>query len=148
MRSEAAFGAAAVRYASVDPGFLGAGRRTDGHGRREREWFADRPARFLASDLEIRDACSLSSSPCRRGWSWRRWVPKSIGDALVSGIGLAVDAVGVDLEQDRDAVPGAAGDPGRPHPEFSHSDTGLPLVEPSMLSVCNIASTLGACNIA
>jgi len=29
--------------------------------------------------------------------------------ALVGGVGLPVDAVGVDLEQDGDAVPGAAG---------------------------------------
>jgi hypothetical protein len=32
----------------------------------------------------------------------------------VGCVGLAVDAVGVDLEQDRDAVPGPAGDLGRP----------------------------------
>jgi hypothetical protein len=35
---------------------------------------------------------------------------ESIADALVGGAGLAVDAVGVDLEQDGDAVAGAAGD--------------------------------------
>ena len=35
---------------------------------------------------------------------------EGIGDALAGGIGLAVDAVGVDREQDGDAVPGAAGD--------------------------------------
>ena len=35
---------------------------------------------------------------------------EGIGDALVGGTVLAVDAVGVDLEQHRDAVPGAAGD--------------------------------------
>jgi len=34
---------------------------------------------------------------------------ESISDAFVDGVGLAVDAVGVDLEQDGDAVPGAAG---------------------------------------
>jgi hypothetical protein len=34
-------------------------------------------------------------------------------DALVDGVGLAVDAVGVDPEHDGDAVPGAAGDFGR-----------------------------------
>lgn len=32
-----------------------------------------------------------------------------VGDAFVDGIGLAVDAVDVDLEQDGDTVPGAAG---------------------------------------
>jgi len=36
-----------------------------------------------------------------------------VGDAVVGGVGLAVDAVGVDLKQDGDAVPGAAGDLGR-----------------------------------
>ena len=46
-----------------------------------------------------------------------------VGDALAGGISLPVDAVGVDLEQDRDAVPGAADDLGRGTPEFSHSDT-------------------------
>jgi len=35
---------------------------------------------------------------------------------LLDGISLAVDAVRVDLEQDRDAVPGPAGDLGRGHP--------------------------------
>jgi hypothetical protein len=34
-----------------------------------------------------------------------------------------VDAVRVNLQQDRDAVPGAAGDLGGRNPEFSHSDT-------------------------
>src|SRR5208337_3892958 len=34
---------------------------------------------------------------------------EGLGDALVGGIRLPVDAVRVDLEQDRDAVPGAAG---------------------------------------
>src|ERR1017187_6793531 len=38
------------------------------------------------------------------------WGCEGVGDALVGGAGLAVDAVGVDLEQDGDAVPGAAGD--------------------------------------
>jgi hypothetical protein len=37
---------------------------------------------------------------------------EGVGDALVDGAVLAVDAVGVDLEQDGDAVPGPAGDLG------------------------------------
>jgi hypothetical protein len=41
---------------------------------------------------------------------------EGVGDALVRGISLAVDAVRVDLQQDRDAVPGPAGDLGRGHP--------------------------------
>ena len=41
---------------------------------------------------------------------------EGVGDALVGGVGLAVDAVGLDLEQDGDAVPGAAGDLGGGYP--------------------------------
>jgi hypothetical protein len=41
---------------------------------------------------------------------------EGVGNPPVGGIGLPVDAVGVDLEQDGDAVPGAAGDLGRGHP--------------------------------
>jgi hypothetical protein len=37
---------------------------------------------------------------------------EGVGDALVGGVGLAVDAVGVDLEEDGDALPGVAGDLG------------------------------------
>jgi hypothetical protein len=40
---------------------------------------------------------------------------EGVGDALVGGVGLAVDAVGVHLQQDDEAVPGAAGDFGRGH---------------------------------
>src|SRR5450755_4204825 len=40
---------------------------------------------------------------------------RGVADAAVGGTGLAVDAVGVDLEQDGDAVPGAAGDLGGGH---------------------------------
>src|SRR5439155_14112603 len=39
-----------------------------------------------------------------------------VSNAPVDGVGLAVDAVGVDLEQDGDAVSGAAGDLGGRHP--------------------------------
>ena len=41
---------------------------------------------------------------------------EGVGDAPVGGISLPVYAVGVDLQQDRDAVPGAAGDLGGGHP--------------------------------
>jgi hypothetical protein len=41
---------------------------------------------------------------------------ESIGDPLVGGIRVPIDAVGVDLQQDRDAAPGAAGDLGGRHP--------------------------------
>jgi hypothetical protein len=60
----------------------------------------------------------------RQGRARARWC-EGVGDALVGGISLPVDAVGVDLEQDRDAVPGAAGDLGHGHPEFSQIDTAL-----------------------
>jgi hypothetical protein len=40
---------------------------------------------------------------------------EGVGDALVGGVDLAVDAMGVHLQQDDDAVPGAAGDFGRGH---------------------------------
>ena len=38
---------------------------------------------------------------------------EGVGDALVGGVGLIVDAVRVDLQQDRDAVPGLTGDVSR-----------------------------------
>jgi hypothetical protein len=41
---------------------------------------------------------------------------EGVGDALVHGISLPVDAVRVDLQQDRDAVPGAPRDLGGGHP--------------------------------
>ena len=41
---------------------------------------------------------------------------EGVGDPLVGGVSLPVDAVGVDLQQDGDAVPGAAGDLGGGHP--------------------------------
>jgi hypothetical protein len=44
---------------------------------------------------------------------------EGVGDALVGGGGLAVDGVGVDLQQDGDAVPGAAGDLRRGHASSS-----------------------------
>jgi hypothetical protein len=40
---------------------------------------------------------------------------EGVGDALVGGVSLAVDAVGVDVEQDDDAVSGAAGNLGGGH---------------------------------
>ncbi len=48
---------------------------------------------------------------------------------LVRGVGLPVDAVGVDLEQDGDAVTGAAGDLGGGHPRVEpQRDAGVPQV--------------------
>jgi hypothetical protein len=42
---------------------------------------------------------------------------EGVGDELVGGVSLSVDAVGIDLEEDRDAVPRPAGDLGRRYPE-------------------------------
>jgi hypothetical protein len=39
-------------------------------------------------------------------------VIEGVGDAIVGGVSLAVDAVGIGLAQNRDAVPGAPGDLG------------------------------------
>ena len=51
---------------------------------------------------------------------------EGVGDALVGGVGLPVDAVGVDLEQDSDAVPGAAGHLGGGHPQVEpQRDSGV-----------------------
>jgi hypothetical protein len=47
----------------------------------------------------------------------------------LAALDLAVDAVGVDLEQDRDAAPGAARDLGRGHPGVQpQRDAGVPQV--------------------
>jgi len=50
---------------------------------------------------------------------------EGVADALAGGAGLAVDAVGVDLEQDGDAAAGAAGDFSDRHAgvEPSHRET-------------------------
>src|SRR6202030_290315 len=54
---------------------------------------------------------------------------EGVGDALVGGVGLAVDAVGIDLEQDDDAVPGAAGALGGGHPGVQgQGHAGVPQV--------------------
>ena len=56
-------------------------------------------------------------------------VAEGVVDALVGGVGLSVDAVGVDLEQDGDAVPGAAGDfGGRDAGVQPQGDGGVPQV--------------------
>ena len=46
----------------------------------------------------------MSPSPSSPGSSSASWVPEGLGDALIGGGRLAVDAVGIDLQQDRDAV--------------------------------------------
>jgi len=54
---------------------------------------------------------------------------EGVVDALVGGVGLAVDAVGVDLGQDGDAVTGAAGALGGGHPGVEpQRDSGVPQV--------------------
>ncbi len=66
---------------------------------------------FLATDLPFQDACSLSRL-LHRGSGLGVLGAEGVGDALVGGLGLPIDAVHADLEQDGDAVPGAAGDLG------------------------------------
>jgi hypothetical protein len=48
---------------------------------------------------------------------------EDVGDALVGGVGLAVDAVGVDLEQDGDAVPARRATSVAGTPAFRARDT-------------------------
>ena len=85
-----------------------------GHGRADRSGYADRPSGFLPligiSGCLLAVAVSLVTRVVLSVLS-----AESVGDTLVGGIGLPVDAVRVDL-QDREAVPGAAGDLGRRNP--------------------------------
>ncbi len=54
---------------------------------------------------------------------------EGVSDALVGGVGLAVDAVGVDLKEHDDAMPGPAGDLGGGHPGVQRQgDPGVPQV--------------------
>ena len=56
----------------------------------------------------------MSSSSSSSG-SGRARGAEGVGDPLVRGVSLPVEAVGVDLRQNRDAVPGPAGGLGGPH---------------------------------
>jgi hypothetical protein len=60
------------------------------------------------ADLAFQDACALSPSLVT---GLGLGVPHSegVGDPLVRGVSLPVDAVGVDFQQDGGAVPGMAG---------------------------------------
>jgi hypothetical protein len=52
---------------------------------------------------------------------------EGVGDPLVGSISLTIDAVCVDLQQDRDAMPGTAGDRGRRNPGVKpQRDGGVP----------------------
>jgi len=87
---------------------------TDGAGG---SGYADRSRPDSRSDLPFQDACSMSPSPSSPGVFLGVLGAEGLGDALVGGGRLAVDAVGVDLQQDRDAMPaGASGrkPPGTP----------------------------------
>src|SRR5271166_1127019 len=111
MSSEAGFGPAAVRYASVGAGFRGpsgpptvAEPATDGHGqaygrartsprtgRRER---LRRPSRrFLPSDLLLHGACSSLPSPSSAGSGWESMGAEGVVDPPVGRVGLPVNAV-------------------------------------------------------
>ena len=104
------------------PRALGAVWRTNrgahGHGQSRWERYAD-PFGFLASWLlglwpAISGCLPAVAVFLATGLSVLK--AEGVGDALVGGVGLPVDAVGVDLEQDGDAVPGTAGDVGGGHP--------------------------------
>ena len=59
-------------------------------------------ARLLAFDLAFQDACSLPRSPSSPGSDFGPGVldAEGVGDPLVRGVSLPVDAVRVDLQQD------------------------------------------------
>jgi hypothetical protein len=121
MCSKVRFRAAAVRYASVGSGFsprTGAEKATDGAGG---SGYGDRLHGFMPLTLHFRipGRCRLPHRPARAGVL----CSGGVGDPLVRGVGLPVDAVGVDLQQDCDAVPGPAATSVAGTPEFSHSDT-------------------------
>src|SRR6185437_2135135 len=87
---------------------------TDGGVRRLRLYAPVRA--FIAVDLR-RSRCHFTVAACLVPRFWLGVLgAEGVSDALVRGIGLAVDAVGVDLQQDRDAVPSAARDFGGGHP--------------------------------
>jgi hypothetical protein len=69
----------------------------------------------MPADLGLQDTYSQSSSPSP-GAGLRLGDYESAEDAVVDALGLHVDAEGVNLQQDRDAVPGSASDFGRGHP--------------------------------
>jgi len=91
---------------------------TDGAGG---SGYADRLRPNSRSELQFQDACSMSPSPSSPGSSSASGMPRARRCAGRRSPGRRCS--GVDLEQDRDAVPGAAGDLGGGHPEFSHRDT-------------------------
>ena len=101
------------------PGSGGPVRSTDGHGpahgrARKRPRMGPAGAVTLTVPARIPALTCHFRMParCRRCLVTRVFLgvlgAEGLGDALVGGGGLAGDAVGVDLEQDRDAVPGAA----------------------------------------
>ena len=104
-----------VIYTSVG---IGLGPRTGAENPRTGRWERLRrpPTRLLTSELVFQETCSLSPSPSSPGSSGVLGA-EGVGDALVGGVVPPVDAVRVDLEQDGDAVPGAAGDLGGGHTE-------------------------------
>jgi hypothetical protein len=53
--------------------------------------------------------------------------------ALVGGASLPVDAVGIDLEQDGDVVPGTAGDLRRGHPRARRTDGPAACLGPDLI---------------
>jgi hypothetical protein len=104
MCSEVRFLAAAVRYASVGTGLgprTGTVKPTDGAGG---SGYADRPPGFVPLTWHFRMPAHCRRLPRHRVRT-RAGVlgAEGVGDPLVRGVSLPVDAVRVDLQQDRDA---------------------------------------------
>ena len=100
----------------------GAEKPTDGGGG---SGYGDRPRGFVPLTWHFRTpAHVVISLVARLGPGLGVLGAEGVGDPLVSGISLAVDAVGVDLQQDRDTVPGPAGDLDRRHPSRRVSPPG------------------------
>ena len=101
-----AIAGAAVRYASVAAGFRGRkchGRGLKGHGRGRWERLR-RPSSPDSGPWPATSGCRLTVAVALLTRVLPVILAEGVGDALVRGGGLPVDAVGVDLEQDCDAV--------------------------------------------
>ncbi len=84
------------------------------HGRNGGSGYADRPARFLPSDLRFYDACSSSPSPSSAGSGWESWVPRASLIRLLAA--LACPSMQCAWTFSRAATPCPAGYLGRGHP--------------------------------
>jgi hypothetical protein len=118
---EVRFRAAAVRSASVPAVFRGLRNPRTGKDGESESGYADRSARLLSLTLVFQVVGSLWTSPSPPGPALLRG-PEGVGDALVGGLGLPVDALGIALKQDGEAVPGATSDLGGASRVDGHQD--------------------------